>query len=321
MLSYYIFLTTIFSTALAYPVTDYKTATFKLGIPEYTKYTETSNSNSNISPETITKTGAVTVDISFELSDAVEEARKEFLWTTYEHPGDVGSGLGEVIWNMSCTAIARKGFEGNAEFTLKDEKPWIVAGTGDNGIKNGTAGIQCSCSNENCTGAPVIDTLIGFAIVAPRLSLASTPNCQVQPQPTAQHEPKYAAQIKLTIPKHSEWVNSTSQLDYKRGETDILYNFTQKDIHDQKKFEFTWTTQEHQDVSKTYFPTPYWNTTCQIAAGQSFEGIAYFILSDKEPWIKAEDAKPWAGISCREPKCLASACKNDKAPHIDTFLP
>ncbi|WVQ68392.1 uncharacterized protein L199_006600 [Kwoniella botswanensis] len=135
------------------------------------------------------------------------------------------------------------------------------------------------------------------------------------------NEAETIAKVKVTIPKYSEWINGEDQADYERGEDSITYGFTQKEVDENKKYPFVWTTLDHVDVPKTMFPTPFWNMSCNVSAGQAFEGTASFTLSDKKPWINVDEAKSWAGISCSEAKCLAEACKDEDTPVIDTFLP
>ncbi|WVW85470.1 hypothetical protein I302_107508 [Kwoniella bestiolae CBS 10118] len=160
----------------------------------------------------------------------------------------------------------------------------------------------------------LVHALLPISIVLPTPALAAAPEKDAKGE--------IVAKVKLTIPKYSEWINSDDQNDYKRGEDQVNYGFTQKDIDDEKKYQFVWSTLEHiDDVPKTFFPTPYWNITCEVGAGQAFDGAASFTLSEKEPWIKVNEAKPWTGVSCKEPKCLAEACKDEAAPVIDTFLP
>ncbi|WWC63472.1 uncharacterized protein I303_106075 [Kwoniella dejecticola CBS 10117] len=131
-------------------------------------------------------------------------------------------------------------------------------------------------------------------------------------------QPDYVANIQLIIPKYSEWVDGTDQSQYERGEHAMQYHFTQKQVDENVKFSFVWTTYERKDVPKTFFTTPYWNMTCNVAAGQAFDGTASFTLDTKEPWIHIDEAKAWAGVSCNVPECLAEACKDEKTPRIDT---
>ncbi|OCF57574.1 hypothetical protein L486_05033 [Kwoniella mangroviensis CBS 10435] len=136
-----------------------------------------------------------------------------------------------------------------------------------------------------------------------------------------ENEADKIAKLKLNIPKYSEWIYGEDQADYKRGEDTITYEFTQEEIEEKKKYSFVWTTLEQVDVPKTTLSTPYWNMSCEVAAGQAYEGGASFTLSEKKPWIKIDGAKSWAGVSCSEAKCLAEACKDEDTPMIDTFLP
>ncbi|WWC93446.1 hypothetical protein V866_000280 [Kwoniella sp. B9012] len=140
--------------ALAVPIDVYPSANFKLGVPLYTQYQDGLNG---------VNFGAITIDINLTISDVEQEGERNFTWITFQHPSEPEGQLGEPIWNMSCTAIAKKGFEGVAEFTLKDIHPWITAGVNASGVRDGTSGIQCpegKCVSEICQGQeiPVIDT-------------------------------------------------------------------------------------------------------------------------------------------------------------------
>ncbi|WWD02244.1 hypothetical protein V865_000282 [Kwoniella europaea PYCC6329] len=110
------------------------------------------------------KFGAITIDIDLTISDVEQEGERDFTWITFQHPSEPEGKLGEPIWNMSCTAKAKKGFEGVAEFTLTDTYPWITAGVNASGVRDVTSGIQCpegKCVSEICQGQeiPVIDTV------------------------------------------------------------------------------------------------------------------------------------------------------------------
>ncbi|WVW85469.1 hypothetical protein I302_107507 [Kwoniella bestiolae CBS 10118] len=143
-------------TGLAIPVEELPSANFKVGVPLYTKYQDHING---------AKFGAVTVDVNLSMSKADLQGRRDFTWTTFQHPQQAAGEIGEPIWNMSCSATAKAGFDGVAEFTLKDEYPWITAGVNATGVRDGTSGKQCptgQCLSQLCEGQelPVIDTFL-----------------------------------------------------------------------------------------------------------------------------------------------------------------
>ncbi|WRT68546.1 uncharacterized protein IL334_005523 [Kwoniella shivajii] len=129
-----------------------------------------------------------------------------------------------------------------------------------------------------------------------------------------------AAQIKLHIPKYTEYLNATDIMDHRRGEYDIYFNFTQYDLDTSKTQEFVWSTLEHVDAPETTLITPYRNMTCFAFASDAFQGTAEFTLAEKSPWLTYDVRKPGAAIYCMDPECLAGACKEDETPDIDSFI-
>ncbi|WRT68547.1 uncharacterized protein IL334_005524 [Kwoniella shivajii] len=138
---------------------------------------------------------------------------------------------------------------------------------------------------------------------------ASTPPSDTSPS---------SAQIKLHIPRYTEFLSASDPNDHHRGDYDVFFNFTKEDLNNHKRYEFVWTTLEHVDTPETLLMTPYWNMTCFASASEPFKDAAAFTLMEKKPWIKVDHAKPWAGISCIAPKCLATACRAQATPVIDT---
>ncbi|WWC63471.1 uncharacterized protein I303_106074 [Kwoniella dejecticola CBS 10117] len=141
--------------SIAIPVLDSPSANFRVRIPLYTAY---------IDPVQ-TKFGAISVDINLTIDNAAQEGKRDFNWITYVHPMEPEAKVRTPIWNMSCTAIAKKAFDGLAEFTFTDEYPWVTAGVNASGVQDGSAGIQCPtgrCLSEICEGleVPVIDTFL-----------------------------------------------------------------------------------------------------------------------------------------------------------------
>ncbi|OCF57582.1 hypothetical protein L486_05041 [Kwoniella mangroviensis CBS 10435] len=134
MLLKYLTLLGLSHVAIAIPIDVYPSANFKLGVPLYTQYQDDLNG---------VKFGAITIDINLTISNIEQEGERNFTWITFQYPSKPEDKLGEPIWNMSCMAMAKKGFEGVAEFTLKDAYPWITAGVNASGVRDGTSGIQC----------------------------------------------------------------------------------------------------------------------------------------------------------------------------------
>ncbi|WWC71432.1 uncharacterized protein I206_105388 [Kwoniella pini CBS 10737] len=138
----------------AVPVIESTSANFIVGIPLYTEYVDIDQ----------TKFGAISVGINLTITNTAQEDKKDFNWITYAHPAELDEVVDKPLWNMSCTAIAKKAFDGLAEFTLKDEYPWITAGVNASGVQDGWAGIQCPQGQclSNCDGheRPVIDTFL-----------------------------------------------------------------------------------------------------------------------------------------------------------------
>ncbi|WRT68548.1 uncharacterized protein IL334_005525 [Kwoniella shivajii] len=150
------------SSALAIPVPPPSDSKFNLGIPLHTSYINGSNS-ADIRP------GDITVIMEFTASEIGQGIKKDFHWITYEHDDTAKSDEITPIWNMTCFAIAKKAFEGPAEFTLQDHSPWITAGVNASGVQDGSAGISCptgSCLSDECKGKelPLIDTFLHYYI-------------------------------------------------------------------------------------------------------------------------------------------------------------